>query len=241
MRTLIIIAGLIMGLAAPAMLRAQPPIGAISAVKQLPIGGVNIIESDKGVFFVSANGRFVWKGPVFDVWNNQPIKDVADVDKWVDRIDLKKIGVDLDQLASFTVGKGNEETVIFISPECPHCQNILEQVSKLTEKYKFRLVLFPLGQKAFEHTKKLWCAGPEKGMPVLLSQKYDELPEGKCDTTPLQRTLVVARVIGLPAVPYVIRADGKTHRGGMKDLAAWLADKPQETAMQTTVKETAKK
>lgn len=243
MRILAIMAGIIITLAAPPMLRAeQPPIGAIKAVKQLPITGVNIIESDKGVFFVSANGRFVFKGPIFDVWNSQPVKDMADVDKWVDRVDLKKIGVNLDQLASFTLGKGAEEVVIFISPDCKHCQDIVEQAGKLTDKYKFRLVMFPVGgQKAFEHTKKLWCAGPEKGLPALLSQKYDDLPEGKCDTTPLQRTLVVARVLSLPSVPYMIRGDGKTHRGSMKDLAAWLVDKPQETAMQTTVKETTKK
>lgn len=243
MRTLAIMAGIIMTLAAPPMLRAeQPPIGAIKAVKQLPITGINIIESDKGVFFVSANGRFVFKGPIFDVWNSQPVRDMADVDKWVDRVDLKKIGVNLDQLASFTLGKGAEEVVIFISPDCQHCQDIVQQAGKLTDKFKFRLVLVPLGQKGFEQTKKLWCAGPEKGLPALLSQKYDDLTGDKCDTTPLQRTLVVARVLSLPSVLYVIRGDGKTHRGSMKDLAAWLADKPQETAMQqTTVKETAKK
>ena len=132
----------------PGLARAEMPLGAIKTVKQLPIFGVNIVESDKGIFFVSANGRFVFKGPIYDMWNGKPVNTIDDVENIVNKVDLKKVGVDLDQLATFTLGKGDQEEVIFVSPVCPHCQAVMEQAAKLTDKYKFRLVIFPLGSKA---------------------------------------------------------------------------------------------
>ena len=207
---------------------AQTPLGAIKAVKQLPITGVNIVESDKGVFFVSANGRFVFKGPIYDMWNGQPVSTLEEVENIVNRVDLKKVGVEIDQLSAFTLGQGEKEVVIFVSPDCPHCHEVLQQAAKLTDRYTFRLVLFPMGQKALDATRRVWCAGPEKGLAALMQQTYGSLPAGQCDLSPMQRTLVVARVLSLPAVPYLIRHDGKTHRGALKDLAGWLNGGAQE-------------
>lgn len=228
------LAGVVLGLAllagAEAAWAQAAPFGAITKMQQLPISGVNIVESDKGTFFVSANGRFVFKGPIYDMWNGQPVSTVADVENIVNRVDLKKIGVDLEQLATFTLGKGDKEVVIFVSPECPHCHKVMEQAAQLADQYTFRLVLLPIGPKALPLAKKVWCAGPEKGLPALLAQKYDGLPEGQCDLAPMQKVLVVARVLGIPAVPYLVRHDGKTHKGALDDLAGWLAGQPIKEA-----------
>lgn len=221
----ILLVMVVVGMVQPGASLAENPMGAIKQVKQLPISGVNIVESDKGTFFVSANGRFVFKGPIFDMWNGKPVNSMEDIETVANRIDLKKVGVNLDQLSAFSLGKGQQEEVIFLSPECPHCHNVLQQAFKLKDSYTFRLVLFPLGPKALAQCKKVWCAGPEKGLAALLEQKYDGLAEGNCDISPMQKTLVVARVLGLPVVPYLIRHDGKTHRGGIKDLAGWLSEK----------------
>lgn len=220
MKRLLVI-GLWLGLALPAW--AEAPFGAIKAVKQLPISGVNIIESDKGTFFVSSNGRFVFKGPIYDLWNAKPINTLEEAEQVAGRINLQKVGVNLDDLAALTLGKGDKEEVVFLSPGCPHCHRVLEQAAKLGDKYKFRLVLLPLGQKALEQAKRLVCAAPEKALPALLKQDYSSLPEGQCSILSLQKTLVVARVLEITAVPYLVRHDGATHRGEVKDLAAWLA------------------
>jgi len=229
------LAGMVLGLAVLAAgpvwaQQSQTPLGAIKKMQQLPITGVNIVESDKGTFFVSANGRFVFKGPIFDMWNGQPISTMEEVEKIVNRLDLKKIGVDLDGLSTFTLGKGPREVVVFASPECPHCHQVLQQAAGLTEQFTFRIVVFPVSQKALPIAKKVWCAGPEKGLPALLAQKYDGLPEGQCDIAPMQKTLVVARVLSIPAVPFLIRDDGQTHKGALNDLAGWLAGQPIKEA-----------
>jgi thiol:disulfide interchange protein DsbC len=203
---------------------AQPGLfGTIKAVKNLPIDGVKIIESDKGTFFVSENGRFAWKGPIYDMWNGKQVQTIEDADTVVNHVDIKKIGLDPNQMATLTMGQGDQEEVIFVSSDCPHCRKLLEQAGELKDKYKFRIVLLPMGPKSMEHTKQLLCAqDKEAAIKALVSGNYEALGEDKCDLAPLQRTLVAARILGLRGVPYLIRHDGQVQAGELRDLAGWL-------------------
>ena len=69
---------------------AQGPFSNIKTIKTLPIYGMKMIETDSGIFFVSENGRFVFKGTMLDMWNGKPVRTVEDVDKIVNHIDLNK-------------------------------------------------------------------------------------------------------------------------------------------------------
>jgi thiol:disulfide interchange protein DsbC len=222
---------------------AESPFGGIKTVKNLPIQGVKIIESDKGVFFVSENGRFAWKGPIYDMWNGKNVATIEDADTVVNHIDIEKIGLKPDQLATVTIGKGDKDELIFVSTDCPHCQHLLQEAVKLGEQYRFRAVLVPMGQKSMEHTKQILCSkdkDKEAVIKALTSGKYDALPSGECgpDLQPLQHTLVAARVLGLRSVPFLIRHDGKVQTGAIKDLAGWLAgNDPAKVLGQAKAKE----
>jgi len=224
----IIAAALIMLAALPA--QAESPLGTIKAVKSVPINGVRIVETEQGVFFASDNGRFVWKGPLYDMWSAQKVETLADIDKVAGRVDLKKIGVDFSQLATFTLGEGSKEEVVFVTPTCPHCQKLLDQAAKLTKDYRFVVILLPLGPKDIDVAKRLVClADKGKALQALISRNYEALPAGNCPLTPLQKNLVTARVLGITSVPYVVRHDGLIKVGALPDLAAWLAAaKPEQ-------------
>ena len=220
-------------------LAQETPFGSIKSVKSLPISGVKIIESDKGVFFVSENGRFAWKGPIYDLWNGKNVQTMEDADTVVNHIDVKKIGLKTDQLATLTIGKGSKEELIFVSSDCPHCRKLLEQAVGLGNEYRLKVVLVPMGQKSLEHTKQLMCAkDQEVALKALMSGNFESLGPGECDLAPLQHTMVAARILGLRSVPFLIRHDGKVHTGAPKNLADWLAGKDQaEVIGQTKTKE----
>ncbi len=170
--------------------------GTIKAVANLPIGGVKIIESDKGTFFVSENGRFAWKGPLYDMWNGKKVATIEDANTVVNHIDLKKIGVDPDRMATLTMGQGDKLEVIFVSTDCPHCQKLLGQAVKLTDKYTFKIVLIPMGPKSLQHTKLLLTAkDKDAAVKALVSGDYKGLTDDNCDLKPLQLTMVAARIL----------------------------------------------
>lgn len=222
--------------------KAETPFGSIKTVKDIPIHGVKIIESDKGVFFVSENGRFAWKGPILDMWNSKEIRTIEDTEEVVNHIDLKKLGINPSKLPSLTIGKGKKEEVIFASPECPHCRDLLQQAVKLDldNEYRFVVVLLPMGKNGMEHTKKLLC-GADQGAAVkaLVSGNYDNLQSEECKLS-FQNTIVVAKILGLSSVPYLIRHDGKGKSGELKNLAAWLEAADQAKKEKTRAKEVKK-
>lgn len=201
------------------------PFGSIKAVKNIPIQGVKLIESDKGTFFVSENGRFAWKGPIYDMWNGQNVQTMADVDLVVNHLDVKKFGLNPDQLATLTMGQGDKEELIFVSSDCSHCRKLLEQAQGLGDRYRFKVVLVPMGQKSLEHTKQLLCT-KDQGVAIqaLVSGNFAGLGPAECDLASLRRTLVAARILGLRSVPYMIRHDGRVQTGEIKNLAGWLAE-----------------
>jgi len=200
------------------------PFGEIRSARSLPIHGVKMIESDKGVFFISENGRFAWKGPIYDMWNAKPVATIEDAETVVNHIDVKKIGVKPNDLATLSFGEGQQEEIIFVSSACPHCKKLLEQAVELGEQYRFHIILIPMGRKSMKQTRQLLCA-PDQGRAVkaLLTGDYEGLGSGDCRIKSLQRTLVAARILGIRSVPYLIRHDGQVKTGGVKNLAAWLA------------------
>jgi thiol:disulfide interchange protein DsbC len=201
----------------------KSPFWTIKAVKALPTNGLVVMETNQGVFFASAEGRFVLKGPLFDMWSHREIKSVADVDSIASRVDLKKVGVDFSQLAVFTFGEGNQEEVFFISPTCPHCQTVMNQAAKLAKEYRFKLVLLPQSRKDMDIARRMICTkDQDQAVKALLSRNYEALPPGNCPLTPLQKNLVTARMLGITKVPYLVRHDHMINAGAVKDLAAWL-------------------
>lgn len=221
--------------------QAEQPFGSIKSVKTLPIHGVKMIESDKGVFFVSENGRFAWKGPLYDMWNTREVRTLADVEAVVNKVDVRKIGLKPEELATLTFGQGNLEEIIFVSPSCKHCRTLMQQALELGGKYRFRVVLVPMGQKSMEQARKLLCQKDvDAALKALAGGDYDGLQAGDCSLPNLQRTLVAARVLGLRSVPYLIRHDGQVATGEIKDLAGWLAGEKQAKAPKAKGKETKK-
>lgn len=201
------------------------PLGTIKTVKALPINGMVMVETDQGVFFASDNGRFVIKGPLFDMWNRREIKDVADVESMASKVDLQKIGVDFKQLAVLNFGEGKKEEVFFISPTCPACKTVLDQAANLAKEYRFKVVLLPQSRQDMDIARRMVCSKDHgQAVKALLSRNYESLPSGNCPLAPLQKNLVTARMLGITKVPYLVRHDAMVHNGSVKDLAAWLKD-----------------
>ena len=45
----------------------------ISGMQRLPVAGMQMVEAGERVLFVSANGRYVFTGPAWDLWHGATI------------------------------------------------------------------------------------------------------------------------------------------------------------------------
>jgi thiol:disulfide interchange protein DsbC len=203
----------------------------ISGMQRLPVSGIQMVEAGERVLFVSANGRYVFTGPAWDLWHGAKLETLDEAAHLAERIDLKRLGLDPASLGALDLGTGERDVVVFVDPRCPHCRRLMDGLPALAERYRFRLVPLPvLGPESEAAVVRLACLAeqdPSAARDALLSGTFDQspAPTGTCGQAPVQRALVTAQLLGLAGVPYLIAPDGRLEQGVPEDLEAWLEGK----------------
>jgi len=224
----------------------------IDGMQDLPITGLKMVKTGDQIVFMSSNGRFaLYGGKLLDVWTQQEIKELTDIDRIAKRIDLSRMKLNIDDLGPVTVGHGKDSVVIFIDPRCPYCAKVMKDLQALQDCYTFKLVMVPiLGQASQTIVVQLACqlASSDKNSrdsvrQRLLKQDYAGLPSDNpahCNKEPLQKAIVTAKLFGLPGVPFLIAPDGRTHSGAPEVLSDWLDNKPAAVPMRSQADKTMK-
>lgn len=205
-----------------------PPIGQIESMVSLPISGMKAVESSGRIVFLSDSGRFVIDGTLYDAWSRQSLTTVDAIREAANTLDLKRLGLDMDDLQPLKTGAGDKQVLVFVDPRCPHCHALLQQALQLTETYTFQLLPVPvLGPDSERQVRQLACASDRAAAAhALVSGRVKGLVQAEdCDLQPMQRTLVTAQILGVQGVPFVIAPDGRVSRGRPDDLAAWLENR----------------
>jgi len=203
----------------------------ISGMQRLPVSGMQMVEAGERVLFVSANGRYVFTGPAWDLWHGAKLQTLDEAARFAERIDLTRLGLDPAALGALDLGTGDRDVVVFVDPRCPHCRRLMERLPTLGERYRFRLVPLPvLGPESEAAVVRLACLAeqdPSAARDALLAQTLEALPApaGTCGQAPVQRALVTAQLLGIAGVPYLIAPDGRLEQGVPEDLDAWLEGK----------------
>ncbi|BBL57518.1 DsbC family protein [Methylomonas koyamae] len=222
----------------------------IDGMQDLPISGLKMVKSGEQTVFISSNGRFAfYGGKLMDIWTQQEIKALADIDNIANRIDLSRMKLKADDLGAVTVGHGKGQVLVFIDPRCPYCGKVMKDLQALKDQYTFKLVMIPiLGPESQNLVVQLACqlgATDTKTKDAvrdrLLKQDYAGLPTEpptQCNKEPLQKAVVTAKLFDLKGVPFLIAPDGRTHSGAPEVLADWLADKPKPSPSLATTPDT---
>ncbi|WP_328986288.1 thioredoxin domain-containing protein [Thiorhodovibrio winogradskyi] len=141
---------------------------------------------------------------------------------------MDRLGLDPADLGAINLGDQQADTKrvwVFIDPLCPACQELLERLAQ-TET-PAHVIPLPLGgADSAQAARRLLCApSPQAAQSALLEQSWSELPRptSDCDTQPLVRALITARLLGIDSVPTLIAPDGRIQRGLPENLSAWLA------------------
>ncbi len=197
----------------------------IEDIVTLPIKGIRAVQSNGQTVFVSDNGRFVLTGELYDLWYKKPLNTLADMREISDRIDLKRMGLDIDTLNTVSLGAGPKQVVVFVDPRCHYCHALMNDAQALVKQYTFKLVAIPvLGEESNQLAKTMSCAKNKKqALKALVNQTLDKLPtRSACSTEQYDRTLLTAQLMNIEGVPYVIAPNGRISYGRPMNLKAWL-------------------
>lgn len=195
---------------------------------KLPITGINAIESNGQILFISDNGRFVISGQLIDIWQKKSLDTLGEMAEVSKKIPMGGFNLDLNALNTVTIGQGEKEVVVFIDPQSSHCHTLITQAQKLISAYTFTLIVVPaLGDESNRLAKKLFCSvDRQNNVAAILDSSIDALDvKDKCDTKKYDETLVFAQILGIKGVPYLIAPDGRFFQGVPENLSTWLEEK----------------
>lgn len=202
----------------------------VDEVKRLPVTGLSMVKAGDKTFLITDNGHFVVAGnfKLVDMWQGKVLGSISDM-KGIDKVDLRKIGLNPDELSTFTIGTGKKEVTIFVDPQCNYCHELIAQLESLGKEYAFKLVLIPvLGKESAEISKKLMCNKDKaQSLKALIAKDYSKLPElerkeGSCDLKPLQKAVVATKLLDIQGVPFLFLPSKNTFKGGVKSFKTLL-------------------
>lgn len=216
-----------------------PALGDLSAPLrasvQLPGTGVQMLELADRVVYIAGNGRYVFTGAAWDLWHGERLDSVAQATALGGRIDLSRMALDPAELGAFTIATAQADTPsehasrapvwVFVDPLCAACATLLGTLERIGAAA--HVVLLPVGgDKSLDVARRLLCVpSSAAALSALIDQDWTDLPapSADCNTQPLLRAAITARLLGIAAVPTLIAPDGRLQQGVPADLEAWLA------------------
>ena len=189
------------------------------------------IKDRTELYFVSQNGRYVMRGPVYDLWEGKELDTLDAVKVSAQSVGLKGFDAVLSQVEPMIIGDGPRRIELFVDPYCPYCKKLLEQVPEALATKRFTFVILPiplLGDRSTTEVRELGCAADQKAaLQELLAHIYDpplaQVP--KCDVVPMEKRFVLAKMLNISAVPFIVKDDG-TEQAGLpdEDFLTWLGE-----------------
>lgn len=204
------------------------PSNKLDSIITLPIKSLKAVEANGEILFMSENGRFVLRGQLYDVWYKDSIDTPAQIEDAATRIHFKRMGANLDDYNTLTIGSGKEEVVAFVDPLCTICHKLMKDAESLGLKYTFKFVVVPaIGDDSDKLSRKVFCAADRnKALHAFMSNTLETLEQKTpCDTKQYDMTLMMAHLLDVKAVPYIVAPDGRPSLGRPGNLKQWLENK----------------
>lgn len=196
----------------------------VDAIQAIPVEGVVAISSRGKTHFVSKNGRFIFKGQVFDAYTGEYVRTIEDARRTATKIDFGSMNLKLSDLTNIVIRPEKEkQLVLFVDPLCSNCGSLYTSLSEPRfQQYKITIVLFPaLYDESIPIASKLYCLEPSQALVRLANKQYSDLDSKKCEGDYIQRTALTGRLLNIKQVPFLVNDKGSFRYGSPPDLYQW--------------------
>lgn len=191
----------------------------------LPMNRLVFSERNGDVRIISDNGRYVFRGTVFDTWDQTPIEGIEDAEESANRMNLEGADLDIKELKPITYGEAPAEIVAFIQPGVKPTDDFLAALkqsgksaelivydSKTIPEAALIASACPVDEAA---TANAFVSGNDLG-----ALQYTD----GCDPVVMQIRNITRYLLGYEDLPLVIRGDHRVHSGFMENWQDFLGN-----------------
>ena len=188
-------------------------------VSSLP-GYYNVMVSGH-VLYISADGKYLIEGQVFDVTRRVDLKEERLAVARRDAV----AKIPKEQRLVFAPPHPKYKVTVFTDVDCPYCRQFHKQIADYNRLgIEVDYVLFPLSihPGADKKAEAVWCA-PDRNAAYTSAMNGENLPQKTC-SNPIKELTASAMAMGLSGTPAILSDDGMQLGGYVSpaDLVARL-------------------
>lgn len=182
----------------------------IGSIRDTPVSGIYEVISGGGVYYVSADGRYLFSGDLINLDEGRNLTDDRRADIAHDVVS----DLDRGDMVVFEPANGPAENhlTVFTDHTCPYCQRLHEEVLEMVQEYpvEVRYAMYPragVDSSAADTLRDVWCADdPARAMTA--AKEGRSVPSRSSDcSTPLDTHWQAAKDIGVRGTPYIVVGD----------------------------------
>lgn len=178
----------------------------VKAIQDSPVAGLNTVLTDKGVFYVSPDGRYLVQGTMIDVENRENLTESA-------LSGVRKDGVAEyeDSMIVYKAENEKHQITVFTDITCGYCRKLHRELDDyLSAGITVKYLAFPRGGlrgKGYKDLMNVWCA--EDAAKALTEAKAgEEVAEVKNCAAPVAEHYQLGQSFGISGTPAIILEDG---------------------------------
>ncbi len=195
-------------------LQKNMPALTIDEISPSAINGLYEVMAGANIFYVSADGRYLIQGSMFDLMNK---KDLTEEKLAIAKAALIN-SVAKDEMIIFKAPKEKYVINIFTDIDCGYCRKLHSEIDQymaagITVQYLF----FPRAGKDSDSYKKavsVWCADDRNAALTAAKSNSNPPPEKTCKN-PVDAHMALGDELGVRGTPMMITPKGTIYPGYM--------------------------
>lgn len=178
----------------------------IESVKPSPVPGLFEVIVNGQVVYVSADGRYLIQGGLFDMEKREDLTELA-------RARLRKEAlakVPPEKRIVFAPKARKHTLTVFTDIDCGYCRRFHQHMAEYNAAgIAIEYLFFPragIGSPSYEKAVHVWCS-PDPRDALTRAKAGEEIPARSCDN-PVLEDFELGKRIGITGTPAVITEDG---------------------------------
>ncbi len=192
------------------------------SIKSTAVQGLYEVMYGSDIFYLSADGRYVFQGTLLDLETNENLTEST-------RTGIRsKLIKDLDEskMIVFSPKNPRHTLTVFTDIDCGYCRKLHTEMAEINSYgIKVRYMMFPrsgLNTPSFQKAVNVWCSKDQQ-TAMTKSKAGESIPQANCDN-PIEAQWLMGQKMGVTGTPALLMEDGTLLPGykPAKNLAALL-------------------
>jgi thiol:disulfide interchange protein DsbC len=200
----------------PAMAQAADPRAAIAKklpgvkvedIVPSPIKGIYELRMGGDVAYVSADGRYLINGDMFDIDSRENITEAGRSDT------RRKVLAKLDEkdMIIFSPQQTKHTITVFTDVECGYCRKLHSEIEQITKLgVRVRYMAYPRagpGTRDWAKMEAVWCSQDRRGA-ITQAKLGREVKAPECGATPVAQQFELGEQMGVRGTPAIFTNKG---------------------------------